>query len=538
MDPEPHADHGRRPLSATRSEGAGARVRYQPHDPNRSVSGFLIVNSERISTSKDSRGVVLLTGATGYVGGRLLAALERSGVRVRCLARRPEFMRSRNGTSEVVAGDLFDRNSLDGALEGVRAAYYLVHSMGSRGSFEEMDRQAAQNFADACRAAGVERIIYLGGLGNDQEALSPHLRSRHEVGNILRRSGIPVLEFRASIVIGSGSLSFEMIRSLVERLPVMITPKWVAAKAQPIAITDLIEYLMAGLRLPIPKYGIYEIGGADQVSYAEIMRVYARQRGLRRLMVPVPVLTPFLSSLWLGLVTPLYARIGRKLIESIVHATVVSNERSRKTFQVQPMGIDAAVKSALKYEDRAFAETRWSDALSSAGESSSWGGVSFGSRLADSRKLRVNVPGAIAFKPIQQIGGEVGWYAFNWLWRIRGFLDLLVGGVGVRRGRPAPNELRVGDALDFWRVESFEPNRLLRLSAEMRLPGRAWLEFEVEDQGNSATIRQTALFDPSGLWGRVYWYALYPLHQIVFGGMLRAIARAATFSVQGARRNC
>lgn len=442
-------------------------------------------------------------------------------------------MRSRNGTSEVVAGDLFDRNSLDGALEGVRAAYYLVHSMGSRGSFEEMDRKAAQNFADACRAAGVERIIYLGGLGNDQEALSPHLRSRHEVGNILRRSGIPVLEFRASIVIGSGSLSFEMIRSLVERLPVMITPKWVAAKAQPIAITDLIEYLMAGLRLPIPKYGIYEIGGADQVSYAEIMRVYARQRGLRRLMVPVPVLTPFLSSLWLGLVTPLYARIGRKLIESIVHATVVNNPRARETFEVRPMGIEAAVKSALKYEDRAFAETRWSDALSSAGESSSWGGVSFGSRLADSRKLRVNVPGAIAFKPIQQIGGEVGWYAFNWLWRIRGFLDLLVGGVGVRRGRPAPNELRVGDALDFWRVESFEPNRLLRLSAEMRLPGRAWLEFEVEDQGNSATIRQTALFDPSGLWGRVYWHALYPLHQIVFGGMLRAIARAATSNFHG-----
>ena len=481
----------------------------------------------------DQRDLVLLTGATGYVGGRLLPALERSGVLVRCLARRPEFLRPRNRTSEVVAGDLFDRNSLDGALKGVRTAYYLVHSMGSRGSFEEKDRAAAQNFADACRAAGVQRIIYLGGLGNDQESLSPHLRSRHEVGNILRQSGIPILEFRASIVIGSGSLSFEMIRSLVERLPVMITPKWVSAKAQPIAITDLIEYLVAALRLPRSEYDIYEIGGADQVSYADIMRVYARQRGLKRLMVPVPVLTPFLSSLWLGLVTPLYARIGKKLIESIVHATVVRNERARRTFAVRPMGIEAAVKSALKYEDRAFAETRWSDALSSAGESGAWGGVQFGSRLADSRTLQVNVAGPIAFAPIQQIGGDVGWYAFNWLWRMRGFLDLVVGGVGVRRGRPAPNELRVGDALDFWRVESFEPNRLLRLNAEMRLPGRAWLEFEVKDEGNSATIRQTALFEPSGLWGRLYWYALYPVHQLVFGGMLRAIARAATSQLHG-----
>lgn len=496
------------------------------------------MNSGTISTSNPNPDLVLLTGATGYVGGRLLAALERSGIRVRCLARRPEYLQSRNAASEVVAGDLFDRNSLDGALKGVRAAYYLVHSMGSRGSFEEMDRRAAQNFADACRTAGVERIIYLGGLGNDEEELSPHLRSRHEVGNILRQSGVPVLEFRASIVIGSGSLSFEMIRSLVERLPVMVTPKWVSVKAQPIAITDLINYLVAALRLPLSECGIYEIGGTDQVSYAEIMRVYARQRGLKRLMVPVPVLTPFLSSLWLGLVTPLYARIGRKLIESIVHATVVGDRRALEVFAVQPMGIEAAVNSALKFEDREFAETRWSDALSSAGESASWGGVRFGNRLADSRELRVNVPGAIAFKPIQQIGGEAGWYAFNWLWRLRGLLDLLVGGVGVRRGRPAPDKLRVGDALDFWRVESFEPNRLLRLSAEMRLPGRAWLEFEVNDQGDSATIRQTALFDPIGLWGRVYWYSLYPLHQLVFGGMLRAIARAATGNLAGTSRNC
>ena len=471
---------------------------------------------------------ILLTGATGYVGGRLLPLLEATGATVRCLARRPETLASRvAATTEVVAGDLLDQESLRAALEGVNLAYYLVHSMGASGSFEDMDRTAAQNFAAAAKAAGVQRIVYLGGLASDAEELCAHLRSRHEVGRVLRASGVPVLEFRASIVIGSGSLSFELIRSLVERLPVMITPRWVKVPAQPIAIDDLLAYLVAALDLPLAEFRVYEIGGADQVTYADIMRVYARQRSLRIRMIPVPVLTPYLSSLWLGLVTPLYARIGRKLIESIVHPTVVRDASALTAFPVRPMGIDAAVARALANEEREFAATRWSDALSSAGPQPAWGGVQFGSRLVDSRAVTVPVPAAAAFAPIQRIGGRTGWYGADWLWRIRGFMDLLVGGVGMRRGRPSPTRLRLGDALDFWRVEAFEPDRLLRLAAEMRLPGRAWLEFEITSEGDTSTIRQTAIFDPVGLAGRLYWYAVYPFHEIVFGGMLRNIARAA-----------
>lgn len=475
-------------------------------------------------------GRILLTGATGYVGGRLLPLLEQAGHRVRCLARRPESLAGRVGAgTEIVSGDVLDRDSLDAAMQGVEVAYYLVHSMGATGSFEEADRAAARHFGDAARAAGVTRIIYLGGLGREQESLSAHLRSRQEVGEILRQSGVPVLEFRASIVIGSGSLSFEMIRSLVERLPIMITPRWVKVPAQPIAIDDLLAYLLAALHLPDSACRIYEIGGADQVSYAEIMQEYARQRGYRRRMIAVPVLTPYLSSLWLGLVTPLYARIGRKLIESIVHSTTVEDDAALGVFPIRPMGIRQAVERALAYEDREFAATRWSDALSAAGEPRSWGGVQFGSRLVDSRTRTVALPPDQAFRPIERIGGATGYYAFNWLWQVRGFLDLLVGGVGTRRGRPSPDRLRVGDTLDFWRVEAFEPGRLLRLAAEMRLPGRAWLEFEVTPRvdGAGSTIRQTASFDPVGLAGRLYWYGVWPLHGLVFRGMLRGIARAA-----------
>lgn len=476
--------------------------------------------------------LILLTGASGYVGGRLLVTLENRGYRVRCLARRPEILRPRAGPStEVVSGDVLDRPSLDAALRGVDAAYYLVHSMGSSGSFEKADREAARNFGQAAKEAGVKRIIYLGGLGRDEELLSPHLRSRQEVGQILRQSGVPVLEFRASIVIGSGSLSFEMIRSLVERLPIMITPKWVRVPAQPIAIDDVLEYLLGALQLPISETRVYEIGGADQMSYADIMRAYARQRGMRLRMISVPVLTPFLSSLWLGLVTPLYARIGRKLIESIVHSTVVRDDAARTAFAVRPVGVDESIRRALASEESAA--THWSDALSSSGEMPSWGGVQFGSRLVDSRAVRVAAPPAAAFKPIERIGGDTGWYAWNWLWWLRGFLDLLAGGVGMRRGRPSPTALRIGDTVDFWRVEALEPNHRLRLAAEMKLPGRAWLEFEVSGDGSSATIRQTAIFDPVGLLGRAYWYALYPVHQFVFSGMLQGIEQAALREMSG-----
>ena len=424
-------------------------------------------------------------------------------------------------------GDVLDRPSLDSALRGVGVAYYLVHSMGSRNSFEEADRQGALNFGRAAKDAGVERIIYLGGLGREDEALSPHLRSRQEVGQILRQSGVPVLEFRASIIIGSGSLSFEMIRSLVEHLPIMITPRWVNVPAQPIAIDDVLEYLLAALTLPVSEYRVYEIGGADQVTYADLMRAYARHRGTRLRMIPVPVLTPFLSSLWLGLVTPLYARIGRKLIESIVHTTVVRDGSALTAFAVRPMGVEEAVRRSFASEERGFAETRWSDALSSAGETPSWGGVRFGSRLVDSRTLRVATPPAVAFRPIQEIGGDTGWYAWNGLWWLRGFLDLIAGGVGTRRGRRSPSSLGVGDTVDFWRVEAFEPPRRLRLAAEMKVPGRAWLEFVVEADGRGSRITQTAIFDPVGLMGRAYWYGVYPLHNLVFKGMLDGIAKRA-----------
>jgi uncharacterized protein YbjT (DUF2867 family) len=320
--------------------------------------------------------------------------------------------------------------------------------MGSAGKFEEQDRIAAENFAVAARESGIRRIIYLGGLGEADSSLSAHLRSRHEVGEFLRQSGIEVIEFQASIVIGSGSLSFEMIRALVQRLPVMICPRWVSVKAQPIAIEDLGKYLVHALDLPLEGNRVFEIGGADQVSYGDIMREYARQRGLRRIMISVPVLTPRLSSLWLGLVTPIYARVGRKLIDSLRNPTLVRSPLALGVFDIRPMGLRNAIERALLNEDQEFAETRWSDALSSAGRTSAWGGVRFGTRLVDSRTLRVSALPAAAFAPIRRIGGANGWYFANVLWRMRGFLDLLVGGVGLRRGRRSAETLAVGDTLD------------------------------------------------------------------------------------------
>ena len=412
-------------------------------------------------------------------------------------------------------------------MQGVDTAYYLVHSMGSTGAFEEEDRRGAHAFGQAAREAGVRRIIYLGGLGSSESGLSVHLRSRQEVGEILRDSGVPLIEFRASIVIGSGSLSFEMIRALVERLPVMVTPRWVAVPAQPIGITDLLDYLESAIDLAVDGSRVIPIGGADRVSYGQIMQEYARQRGLKRTMIPVPVLTPRLSSLWLGLVTPLYARIGRKLVDSLRHPTVVDDDTARRLFPIRPIGVREAIATALRNEDREVAVTRWSDAFSSSGLRSGRGGVRFGSRIVDSRTIRVTASGSRAFAPIRRIGGETGYYYGDWLWGVRGFLDLLVGGVGVRRGRPHPDRLNVGDPVDWWRVEMIDPDREIRLVAEMKVPGRAWLEFEVEPDGDGSLIRQTAIFAPLGLFGLAYWYVLYPIHQLVFAGMLRGIARAA-----------
>lgn len=445
------------------------------------------------------KDLVLIAGATGYVGGELLNRLLDASYTVRCLARRPEALRAKAHPGlEVVEGDVLDFRSVRSAMVGVRSAYYLVHSMGSTQSFEEQDRTGAQNFAIAARDAGVQRIIYLGGLGRSSDRLSRHLRSRQEVGEILSSAGVPVIEFRASVVIGSGSLSFEMIRALVERLPVMIAPRWVSIDAQPIAIADLLAYLLAAIDYPIEANKIFEIGGADRVSYGGLMREYARQRGLKRLVITVPFLTPRLSSLWLGLVTPHYVRVGRKLIDSIRHSTVVEDPSALSAFGIRPCGFREAISDAI-HADRRHLKT-------------------------DSRMIHVNASPADAFLPIRRIGGARGWYYANWLWQLRGWMDKLAGGVGMGRGRRDPDSLCIGDVVDCWRVEAIEPNRFLRLVAEMKLPGHASLEFEVTGDSTGSVIRQTASFDALGLLGRAYWYSVLPLHHFVFSGMLQGIA--------------
>lgn len=447
---------------------------------------------------------VLLTGATGYIGGRLLRHLEAGGYGVRCLVRQPAGLGVVAPTTEVVQGDCLDETSLDAALVGVRSAYYLVHSMAGGSDFAEVDRRAAEIFGRAAARAGVRRIIYLGGLVNDTGSLSTHLKSRAETGDILRASGVPVIEFRASIVIGAGSLSFQMIQALVERLPVMVCPRWVETLTQPIAIRDVVLYLAAALDLPETAGSIFEIGGREVVSYGDMMRAYAHLRGLHRLLVPVPLLTPHLSGLWLALVTPSQARIGRALVEGLRNSTVVRSTAARDTFHIDPMELRAALTTAI--DDGAAARLK-----------------------TDTRTTIVNASPRQSFVPIRRIGGTSGWYFGNLLWTARGWLDAAVGGVGMRRGRRDPDVCGVGDVIDCWTVEAFEPDRRLRLSADMKLPGRGWLEFEVTpvDDGRQSRIRQTATFDPRGLLGRAYWLAILPAHELIFRGLLRRIAQRA-----------
>ena len=475
-----------------------------------------------------SNQLILLTGATGYVGGRLLTRLEATGRRVRCLARNPANLKGRvSDSTEVVAGDLLNADSLLSAMQDVHTAYYLVHALASGKQFEEEELASARNFADAARKCGVKRIIYLGGLGDDDN-LSPHLRTRQEVGRILSETGIQTIEFRAGIIIGSGSLSFEIVRTLVGRLPVMITPKWTKTRTQPISIVNVLEYLLEAKDLDSTESLIVEIGGPDILQYKDLLLIFAELRGLKRLLIPVPVLSPRLSSLWLGLITPVYARIGRKLVESLKNETVVNHPQAMKLFKVQPLGAKEALKRALIKEDLEFAETRWSDAVSSAGNQHTKAATRYGSRIVDARKKTVPVSKKKAFAPIQRIGGQKGWYYADFLWKLRGWIDLLIGGPGMRRGRHHPIDVRIGDQLDFWRVEAYEPDSLLQLRAEMKLPGRAWLQFEVKSESeNESTIYSTAIFDPVGLMGILYWYGLYPVHVLIFRGMLKNIAHQA-----------
>ena len=391
--------------------------------------------------------------------------------------------------------------------------------------------QAAQSFGYAARAAGVARIIYLGGLGESGEALSEHLRSRQATGEALREAGVPVTEFRAGVIVGSGSLSFEMIRYLTERVPMMICPRWVYTRVQPIAIRNVLDYLLAALEVPATTGEVIEVGGADVVTYGEMLTAYAEVRGLRRWLLPVPVLTPRLSSYWVHLVTPIPAVIARPLIDGLRNEIVVRDHRARVLFPaIEPLDYRTAVQLALEKLEGGDVETTWSDALSTnRGQTAPVTLTTREGMILEQRQLPVAASAESIFGAFTSLGGKRGWLYMNWAWRIRGAIDRLCGGVGMRRGRRDAHNLRVGDALDFWRVEAVEPNHLLRLRAEMKVPGKAWLEFEVRAAAGNAPplLSQTAVFAPKGLAGLAYWYLLYPVHALIFRGMIRQIAAAS-----------
>lgn len=490
----------------------------------------------------------LVTGASGYIGGRLVPELLDSGYRVRCLARHPDKLRDFPWAdrAQTVRGDVTDAASLREALDGVDVAYYLVHSMSSTADFEDRDRLAARTFAAEARSAGVRRIVYLGGLtppGVPEEELSPHLRSRSEVGRILLDSGVPTTVLRAAVVIGSGSASFEMLRYLTERLPVMVTPSWVGSRVQPIAVRDVLRYLVGSADMPADVNRTFDIGGPDVLTYRAMMVRYAEVAGLRRrLIVPVPVLTPWLSSQWIGLVTPVPASLAKPLTESLRHE-VVCAERDIARYVPdgpgRPVPFEESLHLALRRVRDAQVTTRWSSASPPGAPSDplptdpDWAG---GSLYTDRRSRTVDASPDALWRVIEGVGGENGWYSFPLAWAVRGWADRLVGGVGLRRGRRDAARLRVGDALDFWRVEEIDRGRLLRLRAEMRLPGLAWLEMAVErDDDGRTSYRQRALFHPKGLAGQAYWWSVSPFHAVVFGGMARNIARTA--ETEGGRRD-
>ncbi|HTJ27815.1 MAG TPA: SDR family oxidoreductase [Candidatus Limnocylindria bacterium] len=473
---------------------------------------------------------VLVTGATGYIGGRLVPALVAAGHEVRCLVRDPGRIEGRFAGVETARGDVFDAESLRAALRGCEVAYYLVHSMSeNRRDFSRRDRDAARLFGETAAQAGVARIVYLGGLGDERpRALSPHLRSRHEVGRELRAGGVPVTEFRAAIIVGAGSVSFEMLRYLTERLPVMIAPRWVRTRCQPIGVQDVIAYLVAALDDPASTGKIVEIGGADVLEYREMMLRYAAIRGLARRIVIVPFFTPGLSSYWIHLVTPIPASIARPLVEGLFNEVIVRDDAARTFFpKIVPIGYDEAVRRALDRYASTGPETTWFDAF----DVKTLPGVFAGSTqgmLIDRRERTAAAPPRELFRVFSSLGGTKGWLYADWLWELRGVIDRLAGGIGTRRGRRSQTTLRVGDAVDFWRVEAYEPEKLVRLRAEMKLPGTAWLQFEAlprEDGGT--TLRQTAFFDPRGAFGLLYWYGVLPFHHLIFGTMATRIAREA-----------
>lgn len=476
---------------------------------------------------------ILVTGATGYVGGRLIPRLLDEGYRVRVLVRRDSSRiddRDWAGRVEIAIGDVLKPETLPAAFEDIDAAYYLVHSMTDSAEFEERDERAARNFGEAAHDAGVERIIYLGGLGDPESDLSKHLRSRQITGDILRESGVPVTEFRAAVIVGSGSVSFEMIRYLTERLPVMICPQWVYTRTQPIAIRDILTYLTTALETPESAGRIIEIGGQNVLKYGDMMKGYARVRGLRRYLVPVPLLTPNLSSYWVHWVTPIPAQIARPLIMGLRNEAVVTTSTAHELFpNIEPMAYEEAVRRALQKIERGEVDTLWTDALASSQKDRlpatlmEKEGI-----IMDRYEKRIDAPAPVVFNTFTGLGGANGWLFATWLWRLRGAIDRLFGGVGFRRRRRNPDELREGDALDFWRVEKIEPGRLLRMRAEMKLPGEAWLEFTVAPAGeNESHLTQNAYFAPKGLAGLAYWYGLYPIHRVIFRNLIRRLGNRA-----------
>jgi uncharacterized protein YbjT (DUF2867 family) len=483
------------------------------------------------------RPVILVTGSTGYIGGRLVPRLLEMGYRVRCLVRDPVRLQGRpwHGDVEIVAGDVLQPETLAPAMRGVQAAYYLVHSLGGGADFHQRDLSAAANFGAAARAAGIERIVYLGGLAEASPGLSEHLRSRQQTGDSLRSGGVPVTEFRAGVIVGSGSVSFEMIRYLTERVPVMICPRWVYTRTQPIGIREVLEYLTAALATPESRGRILEIGGSEVVTYGEMMTLYAEVRGLRRWMVPVPVLTPRLSSYWVNLVTPIPAVIARPLVEGLRNENIVRDPGARQLFpDILPVSYRISVERALAELQASKIETTWSDALSTTpGDAQPIVLTTQEGMILEHRQRVVAASPAEIYQVFTGLGGKRGWFYMNWAWKIRGFMDWMIGGVGLRRGRRDPEGLRVGDALDFWRVEALEPGRMLRLRAEMKVPGKAWLQFQVTPQdGDRSLLSQVAFFAPRGLPGWLYWYALYPVHGLIFSGLIDQITRRAVILQQ------
>ncbi len=472
--------------------------------------------------------LVLVTGASGYVGGRLVAVLLDRGYRVRCLVRTPAKVLSAPWRSsvEIVQGDV--GGDLGEAMAGVDAAFYLVHSIGSSAEWAEHDRAVAENFRRSAEVAGVQRIIYLGGLGDHSSGdLSEHLASRQEVGAELAKGSVPVVELRAAVVIGSGSASFEMLRYLVEVLPAMVTPRWVDTKCQPVAVRDVLHFLVESLTADVTGQ-VLDVGGPEVLTYRAMMAQYAEVAGLRRrIVVPVPLLTPGLSSRWIGLVTPIPPMLARPLIESLVNDVVVTGDAAADAMPIEQLSYREAVTLALGRSISGDVPTSWAHAelggrppAEPQPTDPAWSG---GTVNLDRRELHVAASPAELFRVICSIGGRQGWYAGDWLWSLRGLLDSLIGGVGMRRGRLRSHHLSVGDPLDFWRVESLVPDSLLRLRAEMRLPGDAWLQWQIEPDGAGATIMQTARFHPRGLLGRLYWIAVAPFHRFVFPGLLAGI---------------